>query len=190
MIMKKQFKIFFVLVILLMGCSDPALDDIYGEALIYMPQATHNIGTDCNLYLNLSAESLVSDPSLKTKTTIGIYRSGTHPKETVTVDLVLNTDSLSTAQNFALSGLAPSKFDIYKTAILLPAQFYDPLPTHLTIPKGERQATTQLVLHNAEIFLQYEVGQILVLPIQIQNPTRHVINKSLSLTMVVITLTE
>jgi len=189
-IMKKLIRIFSILIVFLVGCNDPALEEIYGDALIYMPQATHNLGTDCNLYLNLSAAVAKSNPSQKTQTTLGIYRSGTHAKEKVSVDMVINTDSLSAAQTYALSGQAPSVYDIYKSAKLLPSELYDPLPNQLTIPEGERQATTQLVLHNSEIFDQFAVGQILVLPVQIQNPTRYKINNSLSLTMVVITLTE
>lgn len=188
--MKKHIAIFCVLQLILVSCSDSAIDDIYGEALIYMPQATHNLGTDCNLNLELSATATASDPSLQTQTTLGIYRSGTHPKETVTVDLFLNIDTLATAQVYALSEDATSLYDIYKTGILLESKYYEPLPDQLTIPDGERQATTQLFLHNSEIFSDYDIGQILILPVQIKNPTKYGINNSLALTMVVITLTQ
>ena len=33
------------------SCSDSAIGDEYGSTLIYMPQATHNLGTDNNLTL-------------------------------------------------------------------------------------------------------------------------------------------
>jgi hypothetical protein len=155
-----------------------------------MPQATHNLGTDCNLNLDLSAAATAADFSKKTQTTLGIYRSGTHPKETATVDLVINTDTLTAAQTFARSGKASSLYDIYKTGILLESKYYDPLSEKLTIPDGEREATTQLILHDSEIFTDYGPGQILILPVQIKNPSRYELNKSLSLTMVVITLKE
>jgi hypothetical protein len=178
----------YIIRVMLVSCSDPAIGDIYGEALIYMPQATHNLGTDCNLNLNLSVAAVTADPSLKTQTTLGIYRSGTQPKETATVDLVINSDTLKIAKVYALGGNAPSTFNIYKTGVLLESRYYDPLPDKLTIKDGERQATTQLILHNSEIFANYSIGQILLLPVQIMNPTRYELKKSLSLTMVVITL--
>lgn len=99
-------------------------------------------------------------------------------------------DSLTSAQQYAQSGNAGSKYDIYKTGVLLDKKYYDKLPETLTIPNGSREATTQLVLHNAEIFADYPVGQILLLPVRIANPTRYTLNHSLSLTMVVITLAD
>ena len=192
-IMKKYIVFLFIICIvkvLLVRCSDPAIGDTYGETLIYMPQATHNLGTDCNLNLSLSVAASEADPSQKTQTTLGIYRSGTYPKETATVDLVINTDTLVSAKTYALSGNASSLYDIYKTGILLESQYYDPLPNQLTIPDGEREATTQLILHDSEIFSKYNVGQILLLPVQIKNPTLYELNESLSLTMIVIKLTE
>lgn len=115
---------------------------------------------------------------------------GTAPKESATVDLLIDKDSLTSAQQYAQSGNAGSKYDIYKTGVLLDKKYYDKLPETLTIPNGSREATTQLVLHNAEIFADYPVGQILLLPVRIANPTRYTLNHSLSLTMVVITLAD
>ena len=126
----------------------------------------------------------------QTQTTLGIYRAGTAPKESATVDLLIDKDSLTSAQQYAQSGNAGSKYDIYKTGVLLDKKYYDKLPETLTIPNGSREATTQLVLHNAEIFADYPVGQILLLPVRIANPTRYTLNHSLSLTMVVITLAD
>ena len=118
------------------------------------------------------------------------HRAGTAPKESATVDLLIDKDSLTSAQQYAQSGNAGSKYDIYKTGVLLDKKYYDKLPETLTIPNGSREATTQLVLHNAEIFADYPVGQILLLPVRIANPTRYTLNHSLSLTMVVITLAD
>lgn len=172
------------------SCADPAIGAEYGEALIYMPQATHNIGTDNNLNLTLKASDVAADQSLRTQTTLGIYRSGTHEKKSATVDLAINTDTLTVAKQLALDPDAASKYDIYKTGELLQAKYYDALPETLTIPDGKREATTQLVLHNKEIFADYAAGDILLLPVQIENPTRYELNKSLSLTMVVIKLED
>lgn len=172
------------------SCSDSAIGDEYGSTLIYMPQATHNLGTDNNLTLKLSKEAIAATPSKRTQTTLGIYRAGTAIKESATVDLRIDKDSLASAQQFALTGDAGSKYDIYKTGVLLSKKYYDKLPETLTIPNGSREAKTQLILHNAEILTDYPVGQILLLPVRIANPTRYTLNHSLSLTMVVITLVD
>ena len=172
------------------SCSDPAVGGEYGSTLIYMPQATHNLGTDNNLMLTISQATVTATPDKRTQTTLGIYRAGTAPKETATVDLLIDTDSLASAQQYALSQDAGSKYDIYKTGILLDKKYYDELPATLTIPDGKREATTQLILHDKELFTDYAVGQILLLPVRIANPTRYTLNTSLSLTMVVITLAE
>ncbi len=170
----------------LCSCSDPAVGGDYGEALIYMPQATKNLGIDNNLNLSIDAAMVAVDPENRTQTTLGIYRSGTEEKLTATVDLVINTDSLATAQAIAAAPGADGKYDIYKTGVLLEEKYYEPLPKKLTINGGERQATTQLILHDSEIVADYGAGSILLLPVQIKNPTRYSLNESLSLTMVVI----
>ena len=74
------------------SCSDSAIGDEYGSTLIYMPQATHNLGTDNNLTLKLSKEAVTATPSKRTQTTLGIYRAGTAPKESATVDLLIDKD--------------------------------------------------------------------------------------------------
>jgi len=170
------------------GCSDPAIGDVYGDVFIYMPQATHNLGTDNNLNLTLSAAAVAKNPSLCTQTTLGIYRSSTQKKERVTVELVINTDTLTKAKAIALATDAPEVFSIYKTGVLLEPQYYDPLPDKLTIEDGSREATTQLVLHNKAIFDKYSPGQLLLLPVQIKNPTKYALKESLSLSMVVISI--
>ena len=189
----KRFLIFLCTIASTSGyvsCSDSAIGDEYGSTLIYMPQATHNLGTDNNLTLKLSKEAVTATPGKRSQTTLGIYRAGTAPKESVTVDLLIDKDSLASARQYALTGDAGSKYDIYKTGVLLDKKYYDKLPATLSIPDGSREAKTQLVLHNAEIFADYSVGQILLLPVRIANPTRYSLNHSLSLTMVVITLAD
>lgn len=164
----------------LSSCED---ERIYGDTLIYMPQATHNIGSDCNLLVNLYA-SANSDTSV----VLGIYRSGLQELQEFTVDMVVNTDTLSQAQTRALQPDAPEAYDIYKTGILLSPSYYEPLPSTLTVPSGSRETTTYLVLKKSLIRNDFVSGTILILPVQIKNPTMYELNKSLSLTMVVITV--
>ena len=105
------------------SCSDSAIGDEYGSTLIYMPQATHNLGTDNNLTLKLSKEAVTATPSKRTQTTLGIYRAGTAPKESATVDLLIDKDSLTSAQQYAQSGNDGSKYDIYKTGVMLAKKY-------------------------------------------------------------------
>lgn len=172
------------------ACSDPALDAVYGEELIYMPQATHNLGVDNNLTLNISVAELNAAPGRQTETTLGIYRSGTAALESFSVDLKVVPDTLTAAKAIADEAGAPAKYNIYKTGILLDSKYYEPLPDKLTVPNGKRQATTKLVLHDDELTTDYPVGQILLLPVHIENPTKYTINESLAFTMVVITITD
>ena len=172
------------------SCSDPALDAEYGQTLVYMPQATHNIGVDNNLTVNVSAAALNSAPDHQTETTLGIYRSGTAPKESFSVDLKVVPDTLAAAKAIAMGEGAPAKYNIYKTGVLLDAKYYEPLPEKLTVAAGERQATTKLVLDDAALVADYAVGQVLLLPVRIENPTRYQLNESLAFTMVVVNITD
>ena len=175
-------------VVSLSSCSDDSIGAEYGNTLIYMPQATHNLGIDNNLNLTVNVDEASEDPSVKTSTTLGIYRSGTAPKETVTVDLIIDTDSLARAKALAEENPEASAYDIYRTGVLLEEQYYEQLPAQLTIPDGSREATTQLILKNTAICEDYQKGQILLLPVRICNPTKYSLNYSLALTMVVIEL--
>lgn len=172
------------------SCADPALDAVYGDTLIYMPQANHSLGADNNLNLSISANSVAQNPDKRTETTLGIYRSSTAKKEAFSVDLVIATDTLARAQAIAAEPDAAAKYSIYKTGVLLEDGYYEPLPPKLSVPDGQREAKTKLILHDAELVKDYPVGQILILPVRIENPTKYTLNTSLSTTMVVITITE
>lgn len=181
----KQYLFIILLVCLSFFCScgDPALEVEYGKAIIYMPQATKNLGTDNNLSVTLMP-SVNSDTTI----TIGIYRSGLQTKQGVSVDLTINADTIPKAWTIAQDPLADVKYSIYKTGVLLTSDYYDALPTLLTIQEGNRDATTGLVIHKAKILTDYAAGSILLLPVQIKNPTLYEINPDLSLTMVVLTV--
>lgn len=174
----------------LASCQDPALTADYGDTLVYMPQATHNLGVDNNLEVTIKLSDVTADPGKKSQTTLGIFRSGTAAKESFSVDLHVVADTLAAAKAMAAHADAPAKYDIYKTAELLPENCYDALPGTLTVPEGKREATTQLVLHDKEIFDNFPIGQILCLPVRIDNPTKYTLNESLALTMVVVKLAE
>ena len=172
------------------SCEDPALSGIYGDTLVYMPQAAHNLGIDNNLNFKLVKSKVDENALHQSQTTLGIYRSSTAPKESFSVDLKVDADSLLRAQTIAQDPDAESKYNIYKSAVLLDEKYYEPLPEKLTVKNGERQATTQLILKDADLYKDYSIGQILCLPVRIENPTKYQLNENLSFTMVVITLGE
>jgi hypothetical protein len=179
--MKKYIILIVVCCItLLLSCKD---EDEFGSALIYMPQATKNIGTDCNLPVHL-----VPSARADTSIVLGVYRSGLQKLEEVTVNLSINTDTIPKAKMAAQQPGASSVYNIYKTGVILPSQYYEPLPQKLTIETGNREAITYLVLKKSQILNNYVAGDILLLPVQIKDPTRYELNHSLSLTMVVITI--
>lgn len=192
MIMKKIFIALTLLAgaFVLNSCEDPALSAVYGDALVYMPQAAHNIGVDNNLNVTLSKAKVDGNAEHRSQTTLGIYRSSTAPKEAFSVDLVVVPDTLAKAKVSAAEADAPEKFAIYKTAELLEDSYYEPLPEKLSVVSGERQATTQLVFHDKELYDDYPVGQVLCLPVRIANPTKYQLNEGLAFTMVVVTLGE
>lgn len=177
------FFILFVCLLVLFSCKDSALNEEYGKALLYMPQATKNLGTDCNLKIILEPSS---NPD--TTVTLGIYRSGLQLLEPVSVDLILNTDTVAIAQEIAQEPFVDEKYDIYKTGTVLPSEYYNPLPEKLTILSGSREATFGLVIKKEKILNDFNSGDILLLPVQIVNSTLYEINKPLSLTMVVLTV--
>lgn len=186
-IMKKIVKVICLGVSAIMcSCTDPALKADYGNTYIYMPQATHNLGIDNNLYLDLSLSELQSGSVKNTSTTIGIYRSGIAKFEEVSVDLIVDADSLNTT--IARASEPNSKLELYKDGVLLDQKYYNDLPENLTIKEGNREETTQLILNNELLYGDYKVGQKLFLPLRIINPTRYTLNKDLSFTMVVVTL--
>src|SRR5690554_5036659 len=106
----KQYFFITLLVCLpiLFSCQDSTLEEEYGKSLIYMPQATKNLGTDCNLNVLLEPSS-----SPDTIITLGIYRSGLQQLKSVTVDLVLNTDTVAIAQEIAKDPFVEEKYNIY-----------------------------------------------------------------------------
>lgn len=174
---KNHLVILLLFVCILFSCEE---EKVYGDTLIYMPQATRNIGTDNNLNIDL-----ISSSSADTSVVLGVYRSGLQELLDYSVDLMVNTDTVAKAQAIAQQPGSSEAYAIYKTGILLPANYYTPLPPTLTVASGNREATTMLVLKKSLILNDFASGSILLLPVQIDNPTRYKLNQSLSLTMIV-----
>lgn len=176
--MKKYFLLMLVCIgCLLYSCKK---EKVFGDTFVYMPQATRNIGTDNNLNIDLNPSA-----NADTSIVLGAYRSGMQELESFSVDLMLNTDTIPKAKVIAMQANAPTKYDIYKTGILLPPNYYT-LPSKISVPDGKRDAFIFLVLKKNLIRTDYPIGTILLLPVQIANPTKYKLNNNFALTMVVI----
>ena len=179
--MKRYFLLMLVCIVCILNSCEK--DEVFGDTLVYMPQATHNIGTDNNLIVDLNPSA-----NADTSIVLGVYRSGLQELQGFSVDLMLNTDTIPKAKAIALQPNAPAKYNIYKTGILLPPNYYAPLPPKITVPEGERDAYIFLVLKKSLIRSNYPSGTILLLPVQIANPTKYKLNNDYTLTMVVMTV--
>jgi hypothetical protein len=165
-----------------LSCEKPAEDEVYGDSVIYMPQAAINEGADNNYYNELNAAG-----SEDTSITVGIYRSGLAALEEVTVDLEIDADTLEIVMAYAQTpDGSGDAYYYYRNGHLLNPDYYT-LPDHITIPAGARQATVELKINKNAIYADPAwVDDYFILPLRIKNPTQYELNEDLSLTMVVI----
>jgi hypothetical protein len=179
----KLFLLFIGLTLLLTSCENSDKDIDFGNSLLYMPQAImQSGGTNANYIVPVNLEN-ISDTIIY----VGIYRSGLETLREVSVDLRINKDTLQSAIAIANTSGAPQAYDIYKTAKLLPANYYK-IPDKIGLKTGERESVEQLVLNRKMLsedgFFQ-STGNRYILPVYITNPTRYELNEGLSLTMFV-----
>ncbi len=101
-------------------------------------------------------------------------------KEGVTVDLVVNEDSLATLIANASSG------DLYEKAQLLPSSYYELSSNKLLMNSGEKEGeSVSLTIHKSKLLGDDIVKRngIFVLPLKIQNSTSYKINDKVSAVM-------
>lgn len=181
--MKKNCFILCLMVTALCSCISDA-DKEWGNSLLYMPQAVLADGGVTNNY-----PVTLSDNKADTAIVVGLYRSGLEVLQAVSVDLVVDTDSLE--QAIAMSQLpdAAAKYDIYKNALLLPEEYYT-VPRQIILQDGERENSVRLVIHKSALLNEAHLqeGNTYILPLRITNPTRYTINPKISLTMFVFRL--
>lgn len=180
--MKLKLFLFFVgLSLVLLSCEDSDKDTAFGNSLIYMPQAIlQSGGSNANFRVDVNLQN-TSDTIIY----VGIYRSGLEVLREVEVDLRINKDSLESAIAIAKEPNSPEAYADYKTARLLPADYYS-LPDKIGLKNGERESSVHLVLNKKKLsedgfFLS--TGNRYILPVCIKNPTRYELNEKLSLTM-------
>lgn len=177
--MKIKYCIFLVAIctgFLFMACKREM--PVYGEAYIYMPQATVSGGID-NMYVVPSGGGNLTynfkSDNGKIDIPLGVSRSATFKGEGFTVDIVVHQDKTN---EFVASGIVPN-------AVSLPANSYV-LPSQVTVA-GSNSATFYLSVDSAMLIndLAY-TGQKMVLAVGIANPTAYAISDINNLTMVII----
>lgn len=175
--MKKAIKyiaILFATSCLISACSGAA-DEVYGEALIYMPQAVSNLTGPQNQD-SVKLSPLGGDTTIL----VGVYRSGLQKLSAFSVDLVVDTDTLEKA--IALSA-SDDDYKQYANAKLLPAQYYE-LPAKISVKSGDRNSWTDILIKKEQLLNNWEGSSTTyILPVRIVNPTQHELNEDLSLTM-------
>ena len=100
------------------------------------------------------------------------------PSTTVTVDLVVDVDSLNKAK--ALSD-TDAKYARYANAVLMPSQFYRLSSTMLTLHSGEKDSSDEEVTVFCKQLADYVQNELsaattFVLPISISNPSTYRLN--------------
>jgi hypothetical protein len=172
----RNIVVVFFIPILFVACSGAA-DVDYGDALIYMPQSiVQSGGINNNFTVKLTPSQ--SD----TIVPVGIYRSGLESLNEFSVELVVDTDSLTKAIGRADS---MEQYAFYKNVEILPDNCYT-LPTKIEVKEGERESWGNLIIHREKLFLIWSGNKKYVLPIRIKNSSKYTINQELSLTMFVL----
>ena len=154
------------MITILFSCADIDSEKEWGTALIYIPQATYgdnnytvpNDGSQEQNNLNYS----VSDN--KVNIFLGVYRSGLMPLEGYSVKIF--------SEDIVLSGYEPLPQNVYV------------LPDNISVPDGSREKTFYLSVDLD--FLRNNEDTDYALSVKITDPTRYMLNESISTVNVLI----
>lgn len=161
------------------ACQKADYKGEFGNSLLYMPQAVVQSGGTNNNYFVVVKSSVNADTSIA----VGLYRSGLETLQSVSVDLVLDADTLQKAIDISKIPGAESKYDIYKNAKLMPADYYT-VPTKLSLNDNVRESYEPLKIDKSKLLIDPDFGtKVFIIPLRIKNPTRYSLNEKLSLTM-------
>lgn len=163
----------------LISCEDNAKDENWGLSLLYMPQSVlGDGGQTANLPIYVYSSSR-SDTSI----VVGMYRSGLEPIEAVSANLIVTSDTLTSAINKAKTG--DDSYKIFKDAMLLPDDYYE-LPNTISLSNGQRENHVFIKLNKERFFSDPHIGPF-VLPVKLDNPTRYQLKEERSLTFFIFT---
>ncbi len=165
----------------LTACEKAAHEQEWGFSLLYMPQAIVQSGGANNNFL----VDLYRSASPDTMVVVGLYRSGLEPIKEVSVDVLVDADTLAYMIAAANEPDAPSGLAIFKSAILLDPAYYE-LPARLSLANGQRSSFEHIkIKKNALWDHPAPSGTPFILPVRIANPTRYELNEDLSITFFV-----
>lgn len=158
------------------GCKEET--PIYGDALIYMPQATVSGGVT-NRYLVPSGGGDMTynfvENNGKIDVILGVRRSGTMPSEDFAVTIAV--DESATA-SFVQSGAVAD-------AVAMPAGSYS-LPSNVSV-SGSNDATFYLSIDSAMLISDLAfTGQKWVLAVGIENPTNYELSATNNQTLIIV----
>lgn len=183
--MKATFKIIFVSLLaaaslVFYSCEEPASEQQWGIAKVYMPQASVQSGSNHNYIVPSGTNEFNKNYNLENNSVnvvLGVYRSGLQPLEGFSVDVGTRADTVNQLINDG----------VLTGAILLPEDAYE-LPATISVPGGQREATFYLSINRDKLLADHPeaAGMDLVLAVNIANPSRYELNQSLSTTIVIV----
>lgn len=183
--MKLIYKILYASLLLCCGiiisCDKNDSDIKWGDAKIYMPQASLLNGGLTNDYpvpfnTSFSTKNYQFDSATGIlNIDLGVYRSGLEQLEAFSVSIKANIDSTEAAATKIPKGLALSSD-------------YFSLPEQVSVGAGKREQSFSLSVDLKKLVASSPsvVSKRLVLVVEISNPTRYSINQNLSKTAVII----
>ncbi len=164
------------------ACDPDVNDTQWGDAKIYMPQASMGDGGITNNFpvplANMETNNYEIDSTSTTKTLkviLGVYRSGLQTKEAFSVKVASSLDLTNALVTKTLKGVA------------LPYDTYT-LPTEVSVKDGERSATFYLLVDLKKLQANYPdyATKKMCLSVGISDPTKYTLNPALSTTNVII----
>lgn len=176
------YSLLSILVVTALSCKKEDSKKEYGFSKIYMPQAIiASGGTDNNYPVPAGVDSstynyIVDKANNKVHIILGAALSGP-ASGAFSVDISVNTDTI---QKLLTNGTYNSA-----TYLAMPAAMYT-IPTKLNVAEGSNGGVFRLSLDIDQLKSTAYAGKFLLLAVNISNPTRYELNKSLSTTIVVL----
>ncbi|MDP4240697.1 MAG: hypothetical protein Q8904_14635 [Bacteroidota bacterium] len=176
-----SYIIILLTIFVYISCEKSDNQQSWGQSKIYMPQSSITNGGSSNNYavpMNNGISNYLLDTVKNTiDIDLGVYRSGLEALQSYSVKVAADVD---TTNKIIAGGSIPN-------AVLLPADVYT-LPTSVSVPDGKREAAFHLTIDRAKLIANYGsyYNKKLILTVRISNPSRYVINQSLSKTIIVI----
>ena len=172
--------LFLVFSLVLFSCEEPDNEKEWGVAKVYMPQAAIQSGSTNNYQVPRGTNEFNKNYYIENNNitvVLGVYRSGLQPLETFTVDVGTRPDTLTQLINDG----------VLTNAILLPEDAYS-LPASVSVADGEREAIFYLSIDRNVLLNAHPeaAGMRLALAVNIDNPSKYALNKSLSTTIVIV----